>query len=205
MSDESNPAPRSAPQASAGLPYLNPIPFESGVALTDANFHLVTGFTCSRPGCSEDRYERDVSEWLTSPGKAGAIEAVRLGEAEVRLYLHEGRLVGFGAIGDAQWNIKGKVVPICLLHYFAVHTDFRHQPGVDRLESFGRRILGGLLEEVQRRSRYTFFALYVDPDNPAGRTDDPDRLGLYPQFGFQKIDVMAEDGRQWVRMIRMLP
>jgi hypothetical protein len=82
------------------LGYTNPIRFDSGVLLGEDTFHLVRDFTCARPGHAEDRFEQDVSRWITNPGREGAREAVRLRLAEVRLYLHaDGQLIGFGAIG----------------------------------------------------------------------------------------------------------
>jgi hypothetical protein len=115
---------------------VDPLAFASGVPLTEHNFHLVSGFTCARPGQPEDRYEEDVSRWLTDPGRGGARE----------------------------------------------------------------RILGGLVEEVERRGRFPFFALYVDPDNPAQE--------LYKEFGFQVLDVWSDpawSARSWVRMVRRIP
>jgi ribosomal protein S18 acetylase RimI-like enzyme len=181
--------------------YVDPIPFASGTLLDETNFHLVADFTCARPGHPEDRYEQDVSRWLKDQGRGGAREAIRLGLVEVRLYLHtDGRVIGFGALGPETWVLAdGKAVPLWLLHYFGVHTNFRHQPGVAREARYGRRILGGLVEEVERRGRVPFFGLYADPDNPAQE--------LYKEFHFQPIDVWpdpTDGGRPWVRMLRKL-
>src|SRR5262249_28092772 len=90
-----------------------------------------------------------------------------------------------------------KKVPLWLLHFFGVHTQFRHQPDVPREARYGRRILGGLVEEVERRGQHDIFGLYVDPQNPA--------QSLYEEFGFRRLDVWPDpedNGRPWVRMVR---
>jgi ribosomal protein S18 acetylase RimI-like enzyme len=93
--------------------------------------------------------------------------------------------------------VDGDSLRLCLLHYFGVHTRFRHQPGVAREERYGRRILGGLIEEVDRRAELPFLGLYVDPANPA--------RGLYEEYGFRSLDEWPdpeEEGRPWIRMLR---
>jgi hypothetical protein len=174
-----------------GPPDTSPIPFQSGAPLTEQNFSLVSDFTCNPPGRPENRYEEDVSRWIKDTGRGGALEASRLGLAEVRLYLTpDGRLIGFAAIGPDTWRLSdGTDLPVCLLHYFAVHTAFRNQPAdVPREASYGRRILRGLIQEVEQRGNAAFFALYVDPANPAGR--------LYAELGWKELDVLR--GPTWV-------
>ena len=45
-----------------------------------------------------------------------------------------------------------------VLPYLAVHSQFRRQKGLGK-KSFGRRILGGLIEEVERRAEYPWLFL----------------------------------------------
>ncbi len=144
-----------------------------------------------------------MSVWIKDPGRGGALEFVRLGLVEVRLYLDpSGRLIGFGAIGAATWTLAdGTVLLVYLLNFLGVHTSFRHQPaGTPREASYGRRILRGLIHEVERRGDLPFFALYVDPDNKARQ--------LYEEFGWTELDVWSDpagDDRLWVRMLRPIP
>ena len=90
--DSSEPAQRSGSPA-----YEDPIPPRT--RLTALEFADVVGFTCAAPGESETRWEKDVGDWFRNPGTGGALEAERLGEAEVFVY-HEGRnLMGYGSLG----------------------------------------------------------------------------------------------------------
>ena len=189
---------------SGSPPYLDPIPFSSGRLLSDETFPLIVGFTCNKAGHPETQFKLDVTEWLTASHKGGALEAVRLGLAEVRLFLAaDRRVIGYGAIGPVDWTFGETIVPLWLLHYFGVHTDFRSAKFADYRLSYGRRLLGGIIEEVVRRGDRKFIALYVDPQNPA-RGNPETNTGFYPEFGFREIDAEVERGRTWVRMLRPL-
>jgi GNAT superfamily N-acetyltransferase len=144
-----------------------------------------------------------VSGWIKDTGRGGALEFVRLGLVEVRLYLDpDGRLIGFGALGPATWTLAdGTALRVWLLNFLGIHSNFRHQPsGTPREASYGRRILRGLIQEVERRGDAPLFALYVDPDNKARQ--------LYQEFGWTELDIWSDplgDGRAWVRMLRPIP
>ncbi len=178
--------------------YFDPIP--PVLRLTEQNFDLTRDFTCHKSGAAEERWEADLREWITDRGPRGALAAIRTGD-EVFLYFDEqNRLVGFGSLGvqdfidESTGSLIGKVH---LIPYAAVHTDFRGQKGPPE-GRWGRRILGGLVEEVERRGQFPWLLLYVDPDNPA-------RTRVYPLFGFvERKNIWTDplDGRQWVLMLR---
>lgn len=193
------PAPVHEGNSPKGPPYLNPWHFRSGTQLSESNFSIVNGFTCSKPGKIELPFERDVTDWLTKTGRAGAREAIRLGIAEVVAYLNESqKLVGFAAIGQENWQINGRTFGIWLLHYFGVNGEFRSQKETPREERYGRRIMGGIIEEIDLRNEHLFMALYCDIDNPA-------KTSFYPEFDFKEIDQVEEEGRIWCRMLRRIP
>ena len=182
--------------------YAQPIPPQT--PLTQANFSLVSGFTCGQPGAQETRWERDVSQWITATA-GGAITAIQEDPpTEVWLYLDtDGRLIGYSSLSHMPFPDPetGELIgTFYVLPYFGVHSNFRGQRGVPRELRYGRRILGGLIEEVERRGEYPQFLLYVDPANPA-------RQGFYPDFGFVEWDqwIDTADHRTWVRMTRPIP
>jgi ribosomal protein S18 acetylase RimI-like enzyme len=180
--------------------YVDPLP--PTIRLDDCNFSDVRSFTCGRANQKEERWERDVSEWIKDPGPSGALYADRMGEAEVYLYYEGNHLIGYGSIGVETWKDieNGEVIGrVSVLPYAGIHTNFRGQGGPPE-RRYGRRILGGLIEEVDRRAANPWLFLYVDPENPA--------RNLYPLFGFEVYDEWPDDtgnGRIWLRMRRRVP
>lgn len=97
---------------------VEPLSFSSGVLLGEEHLDVIAEFTCARRDHNETRFERDVSDWLKDT-QGGALQAVRLGLSEVRLFFcqHTGALMGFGAIGMEKWRFPdGKEVPLWVLH-----------------------------------------------------------------------------------------
>jgi ribosomal protein S18 acetylase RimI-like enzyme len=160
---------------------------------------IVAEFTCARPGHEETRFEQDVSEWLKD-ARAGALEAVRLGLSEVRLFFcpTTHALIAYGALGKETWRFPdGREVLIWVLQYAGVHRDFRHRPDGDVNARFGKRLLNGMLKEVQDRGGCAYIGLFVDPENPM-------KDWYRESLAFQELDREQDGDRTWVRMIRAL-
>ena len=106
--------------------------------------------------------------------------------------------MGYGAIGKEDWRFPDEtVVRLWVLQYAGVHTNFRHQPNVSGNARFGRRLLNGMLREVQMRGGCRQIGLFVDPENPA--------LARYrDDFLFRVLDEEQDGDRRWVRMVRPL-
>jgi ribosomal protein S18 acetylase RimI-like enzyme len=97
------------------------------------------------------------------------LDTERLGEVEVYVYYEGPNLIGYGSLGKEEVRNAETGALLGLVHvlpYLAVHSQFRRQKGLGK-KSWGRRILGGLIEEVERRAEYPWLFLYVDPENPA--------------------------------------
>jgi hypothetical protein len=187
------------PSKDADQPAVDPIPFTSGVLFTEEHLPLVVDFTCAAPGKPETQFERDVSEWLKDT-QAGALMAIRLGLSEVRLFLcpNSGAIMAYGAIGVEPWRFPGGTyVALWVLQYAGVHTNFRQQPNVASHQRLGRRILAGMLKEVQTRGGCGQIGLFVDPANPA---KDKYRDELL----FRPLDEEQDGNRRWLRMVRPL-
>ena len=160
----------------------------------------VGNFTCGKPDAVDERWETDVSEWIKDPGPFGALGAIRTQAAEVWLYHLDGKLLGFGSIGTEELVFPDSTnsTMVYTLPCLGIHTQFRSQKFDPPNRSYGRRILGGLIEEVERRGQFPWLLLYVDPDNPARK--------LYMEFGFRDIGQWTDDSeRIWMRMIRPIP
>ena len=156
----------------------------------------------ARAGHAEERWEQDVSEWIKAPyGGQGALDAVRDKIAEVWLYEDDqGNLIGFTSLGSASVDTTTeKALPssVYTVPYFGIHTKFRGKPDGPREQRYAWRIFQGLIEEAERRGKYTTLTLYVAPDNPACQ-------GFYPLFGFVEVDCITIGDRQWVQMARPL-
>jgi ribosomal protein S18 acetylase RimI-like enzyme len=180
-------------------PAVEPLPFTSGVLFTEEHLPLVADFTCAAPGEPETQFERDVSEWLKDR-RGGALEAMRLGLSEVRLFFcpQTNKLMGSGAIGKEKWQFPdGSEVELWILQYAGVHTDFRRQPNVASHERFGRRLLAGMLHEAQTRGGCRYIGLFVDPTNPA-------RDRYRDELLFRELDEEQDGDRRWLRMVRPL-
>jgi ribosomal protein S18 acetylase RimI-like enzyme len=178
---------------------VDPLPFTDGTLLEEEHIPIIYRFTCAKPGEPETRFEQDVSEWLKDL-RAGAMMAVKLGLSEVRLFFcpDTNALMGYGAIGMETWTFPdGAAKKLWILQFAGVHTKFRFQAGVDSNARFGRRLLAGMLREVQMRGGCEHIGLFVDPGNPA---KDKYRNDL----GFETLDVEMDGDRQWVRMVRKL-
>jgi ribosomal protein S18 acetylase RimI-like enzyme len=187
------------PRQQPARPAVDPIPFTSGVLLTEGHLPLVADFTCAAPGMAETRFEQDVSMWLKDP-QGGALMAVRLELSEVRLFFcpRNRALMGYGAIGIEEWRFPdGSTVRVWVLQYAGVHTNFRHQANIDSNARFGRRLLAGMLREVQIRGGCEQIGLFVDPENPA-------RARYRDELLFRELDVEQDGDRRWVRMVRPL-
>jgi ribosomal protein S18 acetylase RimI-like enzyme len=189
----------SRPNEPSGHPPVDPIPFTSGLLLAEEHMPLVEDFTCAKPGEPETRYEQDVSEWLKDR-RAGALEAARLGLSEVRLFFcpQTHALIAYAAIGLESWRFPdGAEAPIWVLQYAGVHTNFRCQANLPREARFGKRLLRGMLREVQQRGGSSLVGLFVDPDNPM-------RSWYRDKFHFQELDLEPDGERNWVRMVRAI-
>ena len=187
------------PSAPLSRSSTNSVPFTSGELMTRENISVVDTFTCARPGMSETLFERDVSDWLKDR-RGGAFEAVRLQLSEVRLFFcpHSHALMGYGAIGMEKWRFPDDVeVPLWVLQYAGVHTQFRHQPNVASDARFGKRLLRGMLEEVRARGTCKQVGLFVAPENPM-------KDWYRDHFHFQELDIEKDGDRTWVRMVRAI-
>ena len=185
--------------APSSRPSTDPVPFTSGELLTQAHLSVVDTFTCARPGMSESPFEQDVSGWLQDR-RAGAFEAARLRLSEVRLFFcpDSHALMGYGAIGTEKWRFPdGLEVPLWVLQYAGVHTQFRHQPNVASDARFGKRLLRGMLEEVRARGTCKQVGLFVAPENPM-------KDWYRDHFHFQELDIEKDGDRTWVRMVRAI-
>jgi ribosomal protein S18 acetylase RimI-like enzyme len=187
------------PIARSSQPATEPVPFASGELLTRAHTSFVDTFTCARPGMTATLFEQDVSDWLKDR-RAGAFEAVRLRLSEVRLFFcpHSHALMGYGAIGMEKWRFPDDVeVPLWVLQYAGVHTQFRHQQNIASEARFGKRLLRGMLEEVRARGTCKQVGLFVDPENPM-------KDWYRDNFLFQELDIEQDGDRTWVRMVRAI-
>jgi ribosomal protein S18 acetylase RimI-like enzyme len=187
------------PSKNVGLSSVDPIPFTSGVLLTEEHLSVIADFTCAAPGMPETRFERDVSEWLKDT-RAGAFMAVRLGLSEVRLFFcaQTGALIGYGAIGVEPWRFPdSSYVALWVLQYAGVHTNFRHLPNVSSNSRFGRRLITGMLKETEARGGCGQVGLFVDPENPAKNRYRDELL-------FRLLDEEQDGDRRWMRMVRPL-
>jgi ribosomal protein S18 acetylase RimI-like enzyme len=187
------------PSEQLGWLCIDPIPFTEGELLTEKHISLIADFTCASPGKSETRFEQDVSDWLKDL-RGGAMTAARLNLSEVRLFFCPltGALMGFGAIGVEPWRFPdGNYVALRVLQYAGVHTNFRQQPNIASNARFGRRLLAGMLREVQTRGGCGQIGLFVAPENPA-----KDRYR--DDLKFTILDEEQDGDRRWVRMVRPL-
>jgi ribosomal protein S18 acetylase RimI-like enzyme len=181
-------------------PKLAPIP--PGILFDASQFERIRDFSCARAGHAEERWEQDVSEWIKAPhGEHGALDAVRDKIADVWLYEdEEGNLIGFTSLGIGVVDTTtAATLPatVYTVPYFGIHTNFRGKPDGPREQRYAWRIFQGLIDEAERRGKYTTLTLYVDPANPAYQ-------GFYPLFGFEEVDRVAIGEREWVRMARQL-
>lgn len=180
-------------------PELLPISFTTGVEMTPAHLPEVAHFTCALPGKSEERFEQEVSDWLRDSA-GGALEAIRLGRSEVRLFFcsESKALIAYGAIGIEDWSLSdGSTLKVWVLQYAGVHSNFRGLPSDNPNYKFGKRLLHGMIQEMESRGGAAFVGLFVDPTNPA-------RTIYHRDFGFQELDTETDGDRTWVRMIREL-
>lgn len=189
----------SQPSKNLGWLSVFPIPFTDGIMLTGEHLPIISKFTCGKPGESETRFEKDVSDWLKDLQR-GAYTAVKLGLSEVRLFFcpQTNELMGYGALGRETWTFPdGAEKELWILQYAGVDTKFRFQAGVKSNERFGRRLLAGMLTEVQKRGGCENVGLFVDPENPA--------MDKYrDDMGFEPLDTEKDSDREWVRMVRKL-
>ena len=94
-------------------------------------------------------------------GRGGALEAETQEEAEVYLYFEGPNVIGYGSISKEDiWDVTTNTLvgTVHVLPYLAVHSQFRRQKGAGK-RSCGRRILGGLIEEIERRGEYPWLFL----------------------------------------------
>jgi hypothetical protein len=188
----------SQPSKKLGWLSVNPIAFTDGTPLTEEHIPIISRFTCAKPGEAETRFEQDVSDWLKDRQR-GAMEAIRLDLSEVRLFFcpDTKALMGYGAIGMESWTFPDGPKKLWVLQFAGVDTKFRFQAGVDSNARFGRRLLAGMLREVQKRGSCEQVGLFVAPENPA---KDKYRNDM----GFEPLDVEKDGDREWVRMVRKL-
>ncbi len=189
----------SRPSEQSGQPTVDPIPFTSGVLFSEEHLPLVADFTCAKPGQEETRFEQDVSAWLKDT-RAGALMAVRLALSEVRLFFcpQTRALMGYGAIGKETWRFAdGSEIVLWVLQFAGVHTNFRHQANMPSDARFGKRLLRGMLQEVQNRGGCKQVGLFVDPENPM-------KDWYRDKFQFQELDIERDGNRTWARMVRPL-
>jgi GNAT superfamily N-acetyltransferase len=175
-------------------PYRNPL--RPTRQLTAEDRPKLAGFRCQPAGVAESAFEEYVSTWITTtvwPEHA-------IGKVRVWLYFDESnpdRLIGFGSLSeelvfDAR---TGGTIAAATLPCLGLHGDSRGQH-CDKPDRFGRRILGGLIEEVIRQGMHAYLVLEVDPENVRAQ-------GLYEEFGFVVLGPWTDpdDGKVWTRMI----
>jgi ribosomal protein S18 acetylase RimI-like enzyme len=168
--------------------------------LRDTDRVAIAGFTCAVPGRPESPFESYVSNWIKNDVWLEMVQS----SLEVFVYYSEespSRLIGFLSLSEQRVEIANDCPPMIMatIPCLGIHGDFRSQQS-ERPDRYGCRILGGLIEEVNRRALHAFLMLEVDPENRMARE-------LYEAFGFRFAYDWRDpvDGRVWTRMIRAIP
>ena len=123
----------------------------------------------------------------------------------VRVWLYrlaDGTLVGFAALAETAWRWQGEDdprIPVSIVIWYAVHSDFHGKPDGPREDHFSFRIFEDLVAEADRkRETHPILGLFVSTKNQRA-------IEVYDEFGFTTegfdIGPESEDSHQKMYVI----
>lgn len=137
--------------------------------------------------CGQERWEREVEEWLRSPsGENSALADMQKYGTEVWLHwTEEGELVGVSSLGESKWSWPPPSGPKRLINIIpcvGLHKNFQGEPkSAPPEERFAAQIFDHLLFEATTKThREPLIGLMVDEKN--GRA-----IRFYEKSGFQRL------------------
>jgi ribosomal protein S18 acetylase RimI-like enzyme len=164
--------------------------------------------------CGGKEHQREVSDWLKGRVEEDSALAALADDPPARIWLYRleeedpedghGELVGFGALNNSAWRWttkKSPYVPITVLLWYAVQSQFKRQPPGDEDGYYSSQILDDLIDQaLSDKQDRPILGLCVRPENVRA-------IDLYRRKHFTvELDPFTDKttGIKYTRMARIL-